>query len=137
MVGTASVKIGSTGEALGHATTGGVSAIGRSLSDAVDRTAHTPESLAVFLNTRVYAGKQAHKRSRHWWGRIYNKFSGENAHYVKLKGLHLIQTLRVINNVPQDREIPITANCAIRLDFTSQILHELLRQLADKSAESV
>lgn len=133
LVGSDPLEIGSAGEAVGQYVSSGMSSVGRSMSNAVDRAAHTPYSLAVFLNTRVYAGKQAHKRSRYWWGRFYNKYSGDHAYYIKLKGLHLIQTLRIIDKVPQDKEIPVAANCAIRLDFAADILQELQKQLADKT----
>lgn len=123
----------SIGKVTGQIATGGVSSIGLCLSNAVDRVAHTPDSLAVFLNTRVYAGQQAYKRSHYWWGRFYNKYSGDHAYYVKLKGLHLIQTLRVIDGIPQDKEIPVGANCALRLDFAADILQKLLKQLADQA----
>lgn len=101
------------------------------MSKAVDRTAHTPYSLAVFLNNRVYAGKRAQKRSRFWWGRFYNKYSGDNAYYVQLKGLHFIQAIKVVDKVPQGNEIPVTANCAIRLDVADEIVQELKRQLVN------
>lgn len=133
LVGSKSVEFGSFGQAAGHFYSDGMSAVGRSMSNAVDRTAHTPFSLAVFLSNQVYTGKKAHRRSRHWLGRQYNKFSGEQAFYVKLKGLHLVQALRVIDQVPTGPEIPVGANCPIRLDFAEEILQELNKQLADET----
>lgn len=133
LVGTEPLEIGGPRQALGFAVTGGAASMGRVLSNAIDRSAHTPHSLAVFLSRRVYTCRQAHKRSGHWWGRLYNKCTGDHAYYIKLKGLHLIQALRVIDEIPQDQEIPVDANCAIRLDFATEMLHELKRQLSDKA----
>lgn len=133
LVGSKSVEFGSFGQAAGHYYSDGLSVVGRSVSNAVDRTAHTRSSLAVFLSNQVYTGKKAHRRSRHWWGRFYNKYSGEHAYYVKLKGLHLIQALRVVDRIPTGPEIPVGANCAIRPDFAEEILQELKKQLADQA----
>lgn len=93
LVGAEPLGVRSLGQAAGYIVTGGMTVLGRCLSNAVDRVAHTPHILAVFLNMRVYTANQANKRSRHWWGRFYNKCSGEHAHYIKVKGLHLIQVL--------------------------------------------
>jgi hypothetical protein len=132
VVGPKSRDMSTAGQAAGYFVADGVPGIGGALSKAVDRSAHSPSSLAVFLNTRVYIGVQAHKRSRYWWGRIYNKFSGDHAYFIKLKGLHLIQTLRIVDQIPQDQDIPVTAHCALRLDYAIEILQILKTQLAEK-----
>lgn len=107
---------------------------GHRLSDLVERAPHTTESLAVFLSNRVYAGKQAQKRAKHWWGRFYNMGIGEKPPYIKLNGLNLIQTLDVVDKLPDDMDIPIKADCSIRLDIADKALQILRKQLAENQS---
>lgn len=133
LIGKEPIDPDSLGQVAGTVLTGGMTSIGRSMSNAVDRAAHTPESLAVFLSMRVYECTKASNRARYWWGRLYNKYTGEPVHYIKLKGLHLIQALRVVDKAPPEGEISIVANCVIRLDFAEEILMVLKKQLTEKS----
>ncbi|MBO6918444.1 MAG: hypothetical protein JJ858_08445 [Rhizobiaceae bacterium] len=129
LVGGQEPRSNSTGQSIGFSETGGIASLGRAMSDAVERSAHTPHSLAVFLTRKVHDDLRAHKRSKHWWGRFYNRGSGDHAHYIKLSGIHLVQILDVVDQTPKDAHIPIDAKCAIRLDFAAEISQKLRTQI--------
>lgn len=132
LVGGQKLQSNSTGQSIGFADTGGAASIGRMMTDAVDRSAHTPESLAVFLSRHVHTGRKAHSRSSNWLGRFYNKITGEHPYYIKLSGIHLVQTLNINDQAANDLEIPTDASCAIRLDAAAKLLQSLRIQIARK-----
>ncbi|WP_157747474.1 hypothetical protein [Cohaesibacter sp. ES.047] len=120
-----SQPIGSFGEALGIGATGGVAAIGRMMSVQTEITNHTAASLIQFLHFRTTTTRQAYNRSSRWWGRWYNKMSGQHPIYVPLSGHHLIQILNTAGQTDIISQIPQKARCGMRLDIAENYLSEL------------
>ncbi|WP_289044292.1 hypothetical protein [uncultured Aliiroseovarius sp.] len=117
-----SLSANSAGEALGMGATGGMASVGRMLSKQVEITNHTAEGLIQFLHLRTITTRRAFDRSIRWWGRWFNKMTGEHPIYVQMSGHHLVQVLAAIDREDETAIIPRTAQCGIRIDFSENYL---------------
>ena len=120
-----SQSVESVGEALGMGATAGTAAIGRMMSVQTEITNHTAASLIQFLHFRTKTTRQAYNRSLRWWGRWYNKMSGQHPIYVPLSGHHLIQILNTAGRTDKISQIPQKVQCGMRLDIAENYLFEL------------
>lgn len=128
-----SQSVGGVGAALGMADSGGVASIGRMLSAQVELSNHTAEGLIEFLHRRTVTTRLAYSRSKRWWGRFYNRMSGEHPVYVQMNGHHLIQILSTMAQEDDITKIPRHAQCGIRVDVSENYLAHLKEQYyADK-----
>lgn len=117
--------VDTTGAALGMAASGGMASIGRMMSAQVEISNHTLESLIQFLHMRASTTRNAYDRSKQWWGRWYNRMSGEHPVYVQLSGHHLVQTLTAVGQEAAVADIPQQAQCGIRIDIAEHYLADL------------
>lgn len=120
-----SLSVNSVGEALGMGATGGMASIGRMMSMRVEITNHNAEGLIEFLHLRTFTTRRAFDRSKRWWGRLYNKMTGDHPIYVQLSGHRLIQVLTAMGQEDEAAKIPRNAQCGIRLDFSENCLAQL------------
>lgn len=117
-----SLSADSVGEVVGMGATGGMASIGRMLSKQVETANHTAEGLIQFLHLRTVTTRRAFDRSKQWWGRWYNKLTGEHPIYVQLSGHHLVQILAAIGQAVETAKIPRNAQCGIRVDYSEDYL---------------
>ena len=82
-----------TAQAVMEATTVGSATLFSAFSQAVDLLPRDKTDLLDFLNVRLALVGRAKERAGGFLGRIYNKYSGEDADYVELSGVQLRQTL--------------------------------------------
>lgn len=115
-------SVDDAGAALGMAASGGMASVGRMLSAQIEISNHTAEGLIQFLHFRTSTTREAFDRSRRWWGRWYNKMSGQHPIYVQMSGHHLIQSLTAVGHEDATRNIPQRAQCGIRLDIAESYL---------------
>ncbi len=107
-------SVDDAGAALGMAASGGMASVGRMLSAQIEISNHTAEGLIQFLHFRTSTTREAFDRSRRWWGRWYNKMSGQHPIYVQLRCHHLIQSLNAVRPEYATRNTPQPGPCAIR-----------------------
>ncbi|MFV2052589.1 hypothetical protein [Aliiroseovarius sp. YM-037] len=104
---------------MSETTTGGLSTLFSAGSNAADMLPHNQDGLFQILHFAIHTTENAVRRSRWFGGRLFNKFSGESADYVRLSGAHLIQTLRVAGIQPPDF-IVIAGKYLLRLDVAKE-----------------
>ncbi|NSX54133.1 hypothetical protein [Parasulfitobacter algicola] len=91
-----------TMDGIAKAITWGLAPVLSAGSKAADQLPHDSEGLLQILHFRNQTAKSAHQRSGWIGGRLFNKFSGEDANYIPISGMHLRQTLTVVGIEPPD-----------------------------------
>jgi len=105
--------------ATGDATLAGMPSLSGALSHGVDLLPHVREDLRIFLWNRLALARQAAVRGEYWLGRLYNRFSGEDADFIELSGTHLQQTLHAAS-LPVPDILGADGVYQLRLDIVEQ-----------------
>lgn len=113
-----------TKDGFSEITTGGLSSLFSAGSKAADMLPHNRDGLFQILHFAIHTAERATRRSGWFGGRLFNKFSGESADYVRLSGAHLIQTLRVAGIQPPD-VILVAGMYLLRLDVAKEAYDQL------------
>lgn len=95
----------------------GTSSIFSALSKAADIVPLDEEELFGMLHFRLHTSGLAKARSRYFWGRFYNHFSGDDPDYIPLSGSHLRQVaqaagLDISNQVELDGQYLLSVDLA-------------------------
>lgn len=120
-----SQSVESAAEAIEMGASAGMASIGRMMSVQTEIANHTAASLIQFLHFKTTTTRQAYNRSDQWWGRWYNRMSGQHSIYVQMSGHHLVQILNSVGKDNKNSKIPQQAQCGIRLDIAEFYLSKL------------
>lgn len=113
-----------TQQGVADASTAGLSSVFSALSSAVDLAPHAADELLQFLKFRTAVALRAKERSQSFFGRFYNRFSGEDPDYIEVSGVHLKQTLMVAGkDVPSI--IAADGDYKLRLDVATMAIDNL------------
>ncbi|MEP1588333.1 MAG: hypothetical protein ABJR46_06115 [Tateyamaria sp.] len=116
-----------TKEGISQASTAGMTSVLSAASKAADLFAHDTEGLVQILHFRNQIAKAAHRRSSWFGGRIYNKFSGEEADYIPVSGTHLRQTLSAVG-IETPSFVIASGQYQLRLDISEEAV-SLLKEM--------
>lgn len=105
-----------TQTATGQTTTSGMSSIVGALSKAADIVPHDTDGLRQVLHFRLGGARLAKTRASRFWGRFYNKCTGEDPDYIPMSGTHLCQALDAANIAAPDF-IEAGGTYALRVDL--------------------
>ncbi|MEP5154426.1 hypothetical protein [Planktotalea sp.] len=97
---------------------------GASFSKAADLYPHDIEGLIQILHFRNQVARAAKRRSSWFGGRFYNRFSGEDPDYIPLSGMHLRQTLSVLN-IETPEAVVKTGTYSLRYDMSEEAVKRL------------
>ena len=116
-----------TQEGISQAATAGLTLVLSAASKAADLFPHDIEGLLQILHFRNQIAKAAIRRSHWFGGRIFNRFSGEEADYIPISGTHLRQTLSIVNIDTPDF-IVASGKYQLRLDISEDAVNVLSEQ---------